>query len=154
MFIFYPSLNLTAFLFLYYLFLCFMYICLFYHMSITYACVYIILYTKTFDSLLYHFIVSNQSTSSLLIKTCNTINIFYQINKFKSNHVFTGDIISIMCYCNGTMMYEHIIFLHFLCTGGLPCIGGSCALLLFNLHSIVFNLIILLSQTLYAVIQY
>ena len=68
-FIFYPSLNLTPFLFLYYLLSYFMYICPFwrvtfaiaiqyilllnYHMSITYAYAYIIVYTKTLDSLLY-----------------------------------------------------------------------------------------------------
>ena len=76
-FIFYPSLNLTPFLFLYYLLSYFMYICPFwrvtfssaiqyifvlnYHMSITYAYAYIIVYTKTLDSLLYYFIFSNQS---------------------------------------------------------------------------------------------
>ena len=100
LFIFYPSLNLTAFLFLYYLFSYFMYICPFlaftisiaiqyifvlnYHMSITYAYVYnIILYTKIFDSLSYNFIGSNQSTSFLLIKTCNTIDIFIKSKTLK-----------------------------------------------------------------------
>ena len=98
-----------------------------YHMSITYAHAYIILFTKTLDSLLYYFIVSNQSTRVLLIKICNTIDIFYQIKEVERNHVFTGLIISILCYYNGAIM----------------CIDGSCALLLFNLHFIVFNLIIL-----------
>ena len=114
-----------------------------YRMSITYAYAYIILYTKTPDSLSYYFIVSNQSTSFLLIKICNTIDIFYQMKKVERNHIFTGLILSIMCYYNGSIIYKHIIFLDVICTRRLPCIDGSCALLLFNSHSIVFNLIIL-----------
>ena len=156
-FILYPSLNLTPFLFLYYLLLYFMYICPFwrvtfsiaiqyifilnYHMSITYAYAYIIVYTKTLDSLLYYFIVSNQSF--LLIKICNTIDILYQMKKVEMNHIFTGLILSILCYYNGSIIYKYIIFLDVICTGRIPCIDGSCALLLFKLHSIVFNLIIL-----------
>ena len=59
------------------------------------------------------------------------------------NHIFTGLILSILCYYNGSIIYKHIIFLDVICTGRIPCIDGSCALLLFKLHSIVFNLIIL-----------
>ena len=152
-FIFYPSLNLTPFLFLYYLLSYFMYICPFWRvtfsiaiqyifvLSITYAYAYIIVYTKTHDSLLYYFIVSNQSF--LLIKIYNTIDIFYQMKKVEMNHIFTGLILSILCYYNGSIIYKHIIFLDVICTGRIPCIDGSCALLLFKLHSIVFNLIIL-----------
>ena len=65
-------------------------------MSIKYAYAYIILYTKTLDSLLSYFIVSNQSTSFLLIKICKTIDIFDQIKKIDMNHVFTGLILSIL----------------------------------------------------------
>ena len=111
-------------------------------MSITYAYAYIIVYTKALDFLSYYFIVSNQSTSFLLIKICNTIDIFYQMKKVERNHTFTALILSIMCYYNGSIIYKHMIFLDVICTGRIPCIDGSCALLLFNLHSIVFNLII------------
>ena len=113
-----------------------------YHMSITYAYAYIIVYTKTLDSLSYYFIVSYQSF--LLIKICNTIDIFYQMKKVERNHIFTCLILSILCYYNGSIIYKHIIFLDVICTGRIPCIDGSCALLLFKLHSIVLNLIILL----------
>ena len=112
-------------------------------MSITYTYAYIIVYTKTLDSLSYYFIVSNQSTSFLLIKICNTIDIFYQMQNVERNHIFTGLILSILCYYNGSIICKHIIFLDVICTGRLTCIDGGCALLLFNLHSIVFNLIIL-----------
>ena len=65
------------------------------------------------------------------------------MKKVERNHIFTGLILSILCYYNGSIIYKHIIFLDVICTGRIPCIDGSCALLLFNLHSIVFNLIIL-----------
>ena len=48
-----------------------------YHATIMYARVYMILFTKTLDSILYHFIVTNQSTCSLLIIMCNTMDIFF-----------------------------------------------------------------------------
>ena len=43
---------------------------------------------RTLDFLLYYFIVSNQSF--LLIKICNTIDIFYQMKGVEMNHIFTG----------------------------------------------------------------
>ena len=112
-------------------------------MSITYVYAYIIVYTKTLDSLSYYFIISNQNTSFLLIKICNTIDIFYQMKKIERNHIFTGLISSILCYYNGSIIYKHIMFLDVICAGRLTCIDGGCALLLFNLHSIVFYLTIL-----------
>ena len=99
------------------------------------------MYTKTLASLSYYFIVSNQNTSFLLIKICNNIDIFYQMKKVEMNHIFTGLILSIICYYNGSIIYKHIMFLDVICTGRLTCIDGGCALLLFNLHSIVFNII-------------
>ena len=65
------------------------------------------------------------------------------MKKVERNHIFTGLILSITCYYNGSIIYKHIIFLVVICIGRLTCIDGGCALLLFNLHSIVFNLIIL-----------
>ena len=94
-----------------------------YRMSITYAYAYIIVYTKTLNNnnnnclksniqcieirvQWYYFIVSNQTTIFLLIKISNTIDIFYQMKKVERNHIFTGLILSIMCYYNGSIIYN------------------------------------------------
>ena len=50
--------------------------------------------------------------------------------------------------------YKHIIFLGVICTGRLTCIDGGCALLLLNLHSMVFNKIILFMLILNIVCSY